>query len=138
MNITDADIALSEVLTPADQKEAGAAHGIGFFIPDVEEHQYPNGFWHSRTVSGLKKGFGFYCWKCHLLIRANAPESVWHCGKREFRDDSAKMLTHRLGSYVAYSEEIVAEWLKEQEPKPEHADLLAPRRTVVEWIKSLF
>jgi hypothetical protein len=125
-------VRLAEALTPAG--EIMSQHGTGFIVPSDLREPYPNGFWRSRTVSGRDCGFGFYCWNCHLLYTANAPHTVFHCRRAEIRNDRAPMLTHRLGSHVAYGIEDMAE--QEFEPTP-HADFLAPRRSLFEWVKGL-
>lgn len=99
--ISDLDVRLAETLTPTGSLQS--EHGEGFLVPDETLCEpYPDGWWVSESRSGQPSGNGFYCHRCHLLYVKAAPSKIWHCGSYESLNPRQQLVTHRLGSRVAY------------------------------------
>jgi len=127
--ISDLDVRMAEVLTPAGDLQS--AHGTGFLVPDESLMEpYPDGWWISESKSGQPSGNGFYCHTCHLLYVKGAPAKIRHCGAYETLNPKQQLVTHRLGSHVAY--EPVARRSRQvlQAIEPGHADLLQPKESL--------
>ena len=92
-----------ELVTRLTQHSANDVHAVGTILPVQTYENYPNGFWKSFTTSGLSKGFGFYCHKCHFLQIAGVGGGVFHCGGFDLLVPEHVASVHKLGSRLKYA-----------------------------------
>jgi hypothetical protein len=75
-------------------------------VGQQEREPYPVGVFHALTaLSATPAGYGFYCDKCHLLIRCGLENTdvLKHCGKIEtvesYLRDGISLELHRVGTF---------------------------------------
>jgi hypothetical protein len=75
-------------------------------VGDQEPSPYPSGIFHALSaLSGKPAGYGFYCAKCHFLIRCGLENTdvLKHCGKTEtvesYLRKGISLELHRVGTF---------------------------------------
>jgi hypothetical protein len=94
MHISPLDLTITDSWTPVEERLG--AHGVAFIIPSVGPDRLKEGWSEAIDKNGVAAGDSFACHKCHLQIPMNAPSSVFHCGKREYKRAELTM-TKRFG-----------------------------------------